>query len=294
MSLHRLVAIVALSLFIPTSSFHIQNEKPFRRVPTSQMITKTPTDLAFDTLMRFDLKRELLVAADEFKDLQKDMFAAKAIEKSEKKRRDDERLGGLFGASSLAAIEVDLGDKGQQVIDLAERLSEFNPTSIPNYGWKGYGNGSPSECLLDGTWKLRFTTGKDATFAESPIRGKATTSQVVSASDGTLINTVDFEKGKVTGFQVLVEGTATSNDEMNLFFKQIIIRRKSRFPQVFGKITILLPSFKFLSAIAKFGSKGKSQSKGAGFQIRYIDNDMRMHKTRDGIWFIQTRIQNGN
>lgn len=293
MSLHRLVAIVALSSF-PASSFNIQNGKWYHRVPAAQMISKTPIDLAFDTLMRFDLKRDLLVAADEFKELQKDMFAAKATEKSKKKRRQDERLGGLFGASSLAAIEVDLGDKGLEVIDLAERLSEFNPTEIPNYGWKGYGNGSPSECPLDGIWKLRFTTGKDATFAESPIRGKATTSQVVNASDGTMINTVDFEKGKVTGFQVVVEGTATSNDEMNLFFKQIIIRRKSRFPKAFGKITILLPSFKFLSAIAKFGSRGRSQSKGAGFQIRYIDNDMRMHKTRDGIWFIQTRIQNEN
>jgi hypothetical protein len=154
----------------------------------------------------------------------------------------------------------------------------------------GYGGGSPEDCVLDGSWKLRFTSGADATFAESPKRGKATTSQDVNATEGTFTNIIEFEKGKVKGFRVVVEGTARSDTEMDLTFKRVDIQRDSRFPFLFGRITVRLPSFKYLSAFARFASRGKARSAGPGFQVRYVDPDLRMHKTRDGIWFIQTRI----
>lgn len=299
-TIQRLVALMAL-FAEPACTLNIQQVLIRRCLPkTVHGSAKAPIDLNSESVMRSDLKQGLLRAADEFKVLQEEIFATKAVDKAKRinKKRgrdglaDDERINGLFGASSIGAIEVDLGEKGREVIDLAERLSAINPTEIPTFGWLGYGSGSPVDCPLNGVWKLRFTSGKDATFAESPIRGKANTSQVVSAFDGTLINKIAFEKGKVKGFDVVVEGKATSNDEMDLIFKRVIIHRKSRFPRFLSKITIRLPSFKFLSAIAKFGSKGRSQSKGAGFQVRYIDDNMRMHKTRDGIWFIQTRVQN--
>jgi hypothetical protein len=197
---------------------------------------------------------------------------------------------GLYGAQSLAAVKVDLGDKGEKVIGLAEKLANYTAVTNPLYGWMGYGGGSPENCLLDGNWKLRFTSGADATFVESPQRGKATTSQVVNATEGTLTNTIEFEKGKVKGFRVVVEGTARSDTEMDLTFKKVIIHRDSRFPRLFGRITVRLPSFKYLSAFTRFASRGKAQSTGPGFQLRYVDPDFRMHKTRDGIWFIQTRI----
>jgi hypothetical protein len=197
---------------------------------------------------------------------------------------------GLYGAQSLAAVKVDLGDKGEEVIGLAEKLANYTTISNPTYGWMGYGGGSPEDCVLDGNWKLLFTSGADATFAESPKRGKATTSQVVNATEGTLTNIIEFENGKVKGFRVVVEGTARSDTEMDLSFKKVIIQRDSRFPCLFGRITVRLPSFKYLSAFARFASRGKAQSTRPGFQLRYVDSDLRMHKTRDGIWFIQTRI----
>jgi PAP_fibrillin len=183
-----------------------------------------------------------------------------------------------------------LGEKGEEVIELAERLSNFSAIPNPMYGWMGFGGGSPEDCVLDGKWKLRFTSGGDATFPESQTRGKATISQVVNATEGTLTNVIDFEKGKVKGFCVVVEGRARSGSEMDLTFKKVIVQRESRFPRLLGRITFLVPSFKYLSAFARFASKGKVQSTGPGFQLRYVDQDLRMHKTRDGIWFIQTRI----
>lgn len=149
------------------------------------------------------------------------------------------------------------------------------------------------ECALNGTWKLQFTSGADATFPESIKRGKATTSQVINATEGTLTNNIDFERGKVKGFKVVVEGEAISEVEMNLNFKRVVIERESKWPRLFGTITIRLPSFRFLSAYARFASRGRTsrpRATGPGFLMKYMDKDMRMHKTRDGIWFIQTRV----
>jgi hypothetical protein len=149
------------------------------------------------------------------------------------------------------------------------------------------------DCALNGKWELQFTSGADATFPEWTKREKATTSQIINATDGTLTNTIEFERGKVKGFKVVVEGEAISGAEMNLKFKRVVIERKSKWPRLFGKIVIRIPSFSFLSAYARFSSRGRMsrpRATGPGFVIQYMDDDMRMHKTRDGIWFIQTRV----
>jgi hypothetical protein len=49
------------------------------------------SDPVFDTIMRFELKRELLQSADEFKELQQEMFAAKAMEQEEQKKNSKRR-----------------------------------------------------------------------------------------------------------------------------------------------------------------------------------------------------------
>jgi len=184
-----------------------------------------------------------------------------------------------------------VGDKGKEIIDLSERLSTLNPVEIPLYGWKGYKGGSPKDdCLLNGKWKLKFTTAADATFKESPIRGKAITSQEIDAEAGTLVNVIDFEKGKVKGFRVVINGEALSDNEVGLTFKRIEVFRNSRFPRIFGKLIIPLPSFRFLRSFGWLGSGRKTRSKGAFFELKYIDEDFRMHKTGDGNWFIQQKV----
>lgn len=163
------------------------------------------------------LKNEILTLSDEFKIMQAEMFRmedeekAKAKRQKRKKNRGEEsktadeqgemedgsnakrksskapeRIGGLFGANSIGTTMVQLGDAGDKIISLAEDLAAYNPTEVPCYGWQGYKGGTPEECLLDGKWKLRFTSGSDATFRESPKRGKATTSQDVNANAGSL------------------------------------------------------------------------------------------------------------
>ena len=187
---------------------------------------------------------------------------------------------------------ITLGDKGEEIIEIAEKLARLNPTPIPTYGWQGYKGGNPeNDCLLEGIWKLRFTTAADATFRESPTRGKAITFQDIDSTAGILTNVIDFEKGNVEGFRVFVEGKAESDDEMALTFKRIIINRRKKFLFFFKTIKIPLPSFKFLRAFAKTASMGRAQAKKAGFKILYIDDEFRMHKTNDGNWFIQTKVK---
>jgi len=203
------------------------------------------------------------------------------------------KMRGLFGSSSFGTAMVTLGDKGEEIIEVAERLAEFNPTEIPTYGWRGYKGGDPkTDCLLDGNWKLRFTTGADATFRESSERGKAFTSQEIDAVNGTLTNTIGFEKGSIERFRVIVEGSAESDQNVALTFKKIVIKRRQKLFSLFETITIPLPSFKVLRTFAKLASMGRANAKKAGFQLKYIDQDFRMHKTNDGNWFIQTRIEN--
>jgi len=59
-------------------------------------------------------------------------------------------------------------------------------------------DGSPEDCALGGNWKLLFTSGADATFPNSPKQGKATTSQIINATEGTFMNVVG-SKGQGKG-----------------------------------------------------------------------------------------------
>ena len=176
---------------------------------------------------------------------------------------------------------------------MAEQLSLLNPTPIPTLGFKHYGGALPSESKLGGIWKLRFTTAADASFPNSAKRGVATTSQVIDATEGTLTNVVDFEKGKLKGFRVVVEGEPVSETTMRLSFKKVKILRQSRFPRLFGEITIHLPSrlIRWLGSTRKEGELADDSNLGPYLQLRYLDDNLRMHTTNTGNWFIQTRLE---
>ena len=191
---------------------------------------------------------------------------------------------------------------GQQVIELAEQLSLLNPTPIPTLGFKQYkidtssDTSSNQSSKLDGNWKLRFTTASDASFPKSTKRGVTTTSQVINAEKGTFTNVISFEKGKLNGFEVVVQGNVLSDTDIDLSFKKVNILRKSRWPRLFGKITIWLPSrlIRLLSSKSKKDDSnngdGSNRRAGPYLRLRYVDDDLRMHTTDSGNWFIQTRL----
>ena len=265
---------------------------------------------------RQKLKRRLLEAADEYKiqrqidDLFQDQMAAGA-EKNAHKESNEQKYGysvtrllrrifskivgktnrrnkknkSVISTDKFRQKTLDIGDDGKAILDLAEELIKLNPTPNPTYGFRGYNGGHPSDCKLGGKWKLRFTTAADASFDKNEKRGKISTSQDIDCEDGTLTNVVDFEQGKLEGFRVVVEGTPVNDTEIDLSFKKVNILRQSRFPKLFGRLSFRLPS-RLLRRLNEDKDK-----RGPYLTIKYLDDDLRIHQSGSGNWFIQSRVR---
>mmetsp|Transcript_6363 Transcript_6363/g.13092 ORF Transcript_6363/g.13092 Transcript_6363/m.13092 type:complete len:341 (+) Transcript_6363:185-1207(+) len=261
--------------------------------------------------LREELKSRLLEAADEFMSMKakSDEMAVRAQELSEQKEKEkwfvlrilskilrkitrrnnsNPKKIGILSKEAFSQKNLDVGAAGETVIALAEELSKLNPTAVPLIGFKGQYGAPPSESKLGGYWKLRFTTAADASFSASKERGIISTSQVIDARKGTLTNVIDFEKGNLKGFRVVVQGEPFGPDILDLSFTKIHIFRKSRFPRLFGHFTIWLPS-RLIRFLASWGKQGAKPS-GPYLKIRYLDNNLRMHTTDKGNWFIQSRL----
>ena len=124
----------------------------------------------------------------------------------------------------------------------------------------------------------------------------------MNATIGTFTNIIEFRenKGKVKGFRVVVEGTPVNDKRINLTFKRVILDRKSRVG--LNTIVIPLPNFKFLGRFSRAKKNGsdadsasnevvtKKKNEGPHFNMLYLDDEMRIHKTGDGNYFVQTRL----
>jgi len=246
------------------------------------------------------LKEELVKRCDAFKAKQEEMwdFMEEHPEEEKKSKKSKKDKASLLEAESFAAQRVELSDDLQQLrekcIEAIEELGEMNPTARPTSGWRGYGGETPGNCVLNGTWKLLFTDAADATFRRGK-RGSAKTFQEIDAEQGWFINCVDFsnEKSKLQGFRVFVEGRVLSDNEIELIFRKVRLLRRSRF---FPEITIPLPGPGFLRAVGRLfarskGGKVNESNRGAGFKLLYVDGDLRIHRTFDGLYFVQRRLQ---
>ena len=210
----------------------------------------------------------------------------------------DKKLGKQLSAESFVAMESSydaaLREKRDAVVAAVDALAPLNPTAAPLDGWRGR-NGRDT-CALDGRWALRFTNAADATFKRDDARGAATTSQTIDSAAGLFVNCVDFDgDGKLRGFRVEVEGEALNDSEVQLVFKRVRLLRRSRFPRLFGTITIPLPNPRRLRKFSRglIGKKVDASDRGAGFALLYVDDDVRMHRTFDGLLFVQQRLADG-
>jgi len=245
------------------------------------------------------LKEELVKRCDDFKQKQEEMWdfmdEQEEADKAKKSKKKDK--ASLLEAESFAAQQVVLSDELKDLrdkcVEVVEQLAEMNPTARPLSGWRGFDGESPGDCILNGTWKLLFTDAADATFRRGK-RGAAKTFQEIDAEQGWFINCVDFsnEKSKLKGFRVFVEGKALNENEIELIFRKVRLLRRSRF---FPEITIPLPGPGFLRAVGRLfarskGGKVNESNRGAGFRLLYVDQDLRIHRTFDGLYFVQRRL----
>jgi hypothetical protein len=227
-----------------------------------------------------ELKRQLLASAAAFK----------AAQEARWEEEKEEAKSSILNAESVANIQSDTKCTAlrEQTIELINQLAAENPSGAPFADWKSAN--VPKGTGLDGTWELQFTTGADATFRKTEKSGAAKTYQEIDASKGMFVNCVDFDSpdAKLKGFRVYVAGKKLSDTEVQLKFRAVKLLRRSR---LLKSVVIPLPPSWLLRGVAKLASRGKAKlsDRGAGFQMLYLDEDLRMHKTFDGQYFVQSR-----
>lgn len=192
------------------------------------------------------------------------------------------------------------------VISLVEDLSELNPTPIPTLGLMGYADGTSANAPLNGPWKLLFTNAKDAeaparteknngeTFGDEVAQGvEVKTGQRIDASSGECVNYIqlagDAEKRPFDQLEITIQMTPLNDKRVRLdFMKGRALNDKA--PLEFLKdFTFNFPPPSFNDLVARLRGMDPSVEPQAYFDILYIDEQIRAHKTGEGKLFVQMR-----
>ena len=287
--------LMAVYLMACALSFSARTIGPAATSRTAPAVAVATSNVA-DSELRVrtaELKQRLFSACDAFKAAQEAQWAAQDAAGIGAQSSSGERVKSPLKAEGFGNVEVATEDAAlvaarDETIRLIEALADRNPTPRPFEGWRTFDG-----CGLEGTWKLRFTTGADATFRPSNKTGTPETYQRIDTRKGLFFNCVDFAnpEAKLEGFRVVVKGKALSATEVQLIFKRVRLLRRSRLPPL-RTLVVPLPPGWLLRGVARWASRGKAQlsERGAGFTMLYLDEELRMHKTFDGVNFSTPRV----
>lgn len=199
------------------------------------------------------------------------------------------------------SISSDAGKAADAVISTAELLSKkYNLTANEPtlyLGDKKQGQLAP----LHGEWKLLFTTAADATFSANSTRGYATVKNVVDGTCGRITNVIDFPNNEkkpplLKQLNVIISATAISRNRVELRFRyaKAVITRFFCFKYQWN-LYIPIPSpfitriIVVLSRLIKFGQGTKKSVPRAYFDIVYLDDQLRIHRTGEDNLFVQAK-----
>lgn len=245
-----------------------------------------------------ELKESLVTKISEFRDL-KEQDGDVVIDFGVK--------GGELNQTSRAPQKIDfysiskeVGDKATEVIEICEKLSNYTPIPDPTrfVGDKNHGKEAP----LNGPWKSLFTTAADANFSSKSKRGAAKVQNIVNGEKGTIANVIDFtpkDDGTDPVFKqlnVVIKAIAVSPKRIELQFKYAkVVLTKFLWFKFRWALYIPVPGpfitrcIVFLSRIVKFGKKGSKSVPKGYFDVLYLDNDLRVHRTGEDNIFVQAR-----
>jgi hypothetical protein len=147
-----------------------------------------------------------------------------------------------------------------------------------------------------------FTTAADANFSKNSTRGAAKAQNIVNATKGTITNVIDFYT-KADGTEpvlkqlnVVIGAIAVSPKRVELQFRYVkAILTKFFFFKLRWPLYIPVPGpfitrcIVFISRILKFGRKGGFKVPKAYFDVLYLDEDLRVHRTGEDNLFVQAR-----
>lgn len=195
-------------------------------------------------------------------------------------------------------------DEGK-VIELVEQLSALNPTEMPTRGLMGYGGAETGP--LAGSWKLLFTNAKDAEapartekkkdekFGDTVASGvKITTGQRIDASKGECVNFIfaEGEKRPFDQLEITIKMTPLSDTRVRLdFLRGRALNDNAPLPFLKDFRFNFPPAF-VGDALAALKGKDPKVEPPAFFDVIYIDNEIRAHKTGEGKIFVQQRGAN--
>ena len=190
------------------------------------------------------------------------------------------------------------------IISLVDELSQLNPTPIPTQGLM-----DPSSTVsapLNGAWKLLFTNAKDAeaparteknndeTFGDEVAQGvQVKTGQRINAAQGECVNyiqlTGDSEKRPFDQLEITIRMTPLSDKRVRLDFQKGRALNENAPLDFLKDFKFNFPPPSFNDLVARLRGFDPQVEPQAYFDILYIDNEIRAHRTGEGKIFVQMR-----
>ena len=227
---------------------------------------------------------------------------------------------GLFSGLKRASLKKQLIKAANEkdeclVIQLVEELSELNPTKCPTFGLGGFaGTGRDDEAMstsmtppLDGEWRLLFTNAKDA---EAPARTEKkkekqaggfddevregvdiTTGQRINADAGECINYIyaTGEKRPFDQLEITIKMTALSPTRVRLDFQRGRAMNENAPLPFLKDFRFSFPPALVGDVLARLKGKDPRVEPPAFFDVLYLDDQIRAHRTGEGKIFVQMR-----
>mmetsp|Transcript_23585 Transcript_23585/g.38540 ORF Transcript_23585/g.38540 Transcript_23585/m.38540 type:complete len:259 (-) Transcript_23585:101-877(-) len=219
--------------------------------------------------------------------------------------------GGIFAAPlagfKRSSVKKQLikaaNDKNEElIISLVDELSTLNPNEFATFGLGGYVGGSADKAPLNGEWKLLFTNAKDA---EAPARTekksggkeevaegvKITTGQRIDAATGECINYIyaEGEKRPFDQLEITIKMTALTPSRVRLDFQRGRALNENAPLPFLKDFRFSFPPAYVGDALAALRGKDPKVEPPAYFDVLYIDNEVRCHRTGEGKIFVQMR-----
>mmetsp|Transcript_27207 Transcript_27207/g.80242 ORF Transcript_27207/g.80242 Transcript_27207/m.80242 type:complete len:263 (-) Transcript_27207:50-838(-) len=220
-------------------------------------------------------------------------------------------LNGIFAAplekikrSSLKKQLIKAAtDKNEEVvISLVDEISVLNPNKFATYGLGGYGGGKAKDSPLNGEWRLLFTNAKDA---EAPARTEKksggeevvaegvqiTTGQRIVAAKGECINYIyaSGEKAPFDQLEISIKMTALTPNRVRLDFQRGRAQNERAPLSVLKDVSFSFPPAFVGDALSLLRGRNPSIEPPAYFDVLYIDDEIRAHRTGEGKIFVQMR-----
>ena len=210
-------------------------------------------------------------------------------------------------------IQAAEGKNEDEIIEIVNELSKYNPTKVPTLGLMGYGvsDGNGSQAPLNGAWKLLYTNARDA---EAPARTEKNkdeqfgdevatgvivkTGQRINAAKGECINFIKLTEDVAEGekrkrpfdeFEITIQMTPMSDRRVRLdFIKGTALNENAPLPFL-KEFTFRFPPASFGDVLARLRGLDPAVEPQAYFDILYIDDEIRAHQTGEGKIFVQKR-----